>query len=72
MGATGIIGKDSLMTAVGNFDLSKETLNLVVNRNIKRMHKNDRLYILHALKRMGKSRTFKLVKTDTNVSSNMP
>ena len=49
LGAIGIIGKGSLMTAVGNFDLSKETLNFVVNRNIKHMHRNDLLYILHAL-----------------------
>ena len=35
MGAIGIIGKDSLiMTAMGNFDLSKETLNFIVNRTI--------------------------------------
>ena len=33
LGAIGIIGKDSLiMTAMGNFDLSKETLNFIVNR----------------------------------------
>ena len=33
LGAIGIIGKDSLiMTAMGNFDLFKETLNLIVNR----------------------------------------
>ena len=49
LGAIGVTGKDSLMTAVGNFDLSKETLNFVVNRNIKHMHRNDLLYILHAL-----------------------
>ena len=35
LGAIGIIGKDSLiMTAMGNFDLSKETLNFIVNRTI--------------------------------------
>ena len=35
LGAIGIIGKDSLiMTAMGNFDLSKETLNFAVNRTI--------------------------------------
>ena len=35
MGATDIIGKDSLiMTVMGNFDLSKETLNFIVNRTI--------------------------------------
>ena len=35
LGAIGIIGKDSLiMTAMGNFDLSKETLNIIVNRTI--------------------------------------
>ena len=33
LGAIGIIGKDSLiMTAMVNFDLSKETLNFIVNR----------------------------------------
>ena len=35
LGAIGMIGKDSLiMTAMGNFDLSKETLNFIVNRTI--------------------------------------
>ena len=35
LGAIGIIGKDSLiMTELGNFDLSKETLNFIVNRTI--------------------------------------
>ena len=35
MGAIGIIGKDSLiMTEMGNFDLSRETLNFIVNRTI--------------------------------------
>ena len=35
LGAIGIIGKDSLiMTAMGNFDLSKETLNFKVKRTI--------------------------------------
>ena len=35
MGATSIIGKDSLiMTVMGNFDLSKEILNFIVNRTI--------------------------------------
>ena len=35
LGAIGIIRKDSLiMTAMGNFDLSKETLNFIVNRTI--------------------------------------
>ena len=35
LGAIGIIGKDSLiMTVMGNFDLSKETLNFIVNRTI--------------------------------------
>ena len=47
MGAIGIIGKDSLiMTAMGNFDLSKETLNFIEQNN-KRMDKNDLLDILH-------------------------
>ena len=33
LGAIGIIGKDSLIvTAMGNFDLSKETLNIINNR----------------------------------------
>ena len=33
LGAIGIIEKDSLiMTAMGNFDLSKETLNFIKNR----------------------------------------
>ena len=46
LGAIGIIGKDSLiMTAMGNLDLSKETLNFIVNRTI---NNNDLLYILHA------------------------
>ena len=36
LGAIGIIGKDSLiMIAMGNFYLSKETLNFMVNRTIK-------------------------------------
>ena len=49
MGAIGITRKDSLiMTAMGNFDFSKETLNFIVSRTIKRMHKDDPLYILHA------------------------
>ena len=35
MGAIGIIGRDSLiMTAMGNFDLSKATFNFIVNRTI--------------------------------------
>ena len=35
LGAVGIIGKDSLiMTAMGNFNLSKETLNFIVSRTI--------------------------------------
>ena len=35
LGAIGIIGKDSLiMTAMGNFNLSKETLNFIVSRTI--------------------------------------
>ena len=35
LGAIGMTGKNSLiMTAMGNFDLSKETLNFVVNRTI--------------------------------------
>ena len=35
LGAIGMIGKDSLiMTALGNFDLSKETLNFIVNRTV--------------------------------------
>ena len=35
LGAICIIGKDSLiMTVMGNFDLSKETLNFIVNRTI--------------------------------------
>ena len=35
LGAIGTIGKDSLiMTAMENFDLSKETLNFIVNRTI--------------------------------------
>ena len=35
LGAIGIIGNNSLiMTALGNFDLSKETLNFIVNRTI--------------------------------------
>ena len=35
LGAIGTIGKDNLiMTAMGNFDLSKETLNFIVNRSI--------------------------------------
>ena len=35
LSATGMTGKDSLiMTAMGNFDLSKETLNFIVNRTI--------------------------------------
>ena len=47
LGAIGIIGKDSLiMTAMGNFDLSKETLNFIEQNN-KRMDKNDLLDILH-------------------------
>ena len=36
MGAIGTIGKDSkIMTAIENFNLSKETLNFIVNRTIK-------------------------------------
>ena len=35
LGAIGIIGKDSLiMTAMGNFDLSKETCSFIMNRTI--------------------------------------
>ena len=35
LGAIGIIGKDSLiMTAMGNFNLSEETLNFIVSRTI--------------------------------------
>ena len=34
------------MTAMGNFDLSKETLNFIEQNN-KRMDKNDLLDILH-------------------------
>ena len=35
LGAIGTIGKDNLiMTVMGNFDLSKETLNFIVNRSI--------------------------------------
>ena len=49
LGAIGTIRKDSLiMTAMENFDLSKETLNFIVNRKSKQMHKNDLLHILHA------------------------
>ena len=37
LGAIGIIGKDSLiMTAMGDFDLSKKTLNFIVNRTINK------------------------------------
>ena len=67
LGAIGIIGKDSLiMTAMGNFDLSKETLNFIVNRTI-----NVCVRATYYIFCMQKSRTFKLVKTDTDVSSNM-
>ena len=35
LGAIGMIGKDSLiMTAMGNFDLPKETLNFIVSRTV--------------------------------------
>ena len=54
------------MNAIGNFDLSKETLNFIVNRTINVcVRATDYIFC------MQKSRTFKLVKTDTDVSSNM-
>ena len=50
LGATGTIGKDSLiMTAMETFDLSKETLNFIVNRTKKPMHKNELLYYIFCM-----------------------
>ena len=61
------------MTVMENFDLSKETLNFLVNRTINVCIRT--IYYIFCMRNKeweNPEKTDKLVKTGTNVSSNMP
>ena len=69
----GKIGKNSLiMTAMGNFELSKETLSFIVSRTINVCITTTCYIFCMCNKEWKKTRTLKLMKTDTNALSNMP
>ena len=60
------------MTTMGNFDLSMKTLNFIVNRKINVCIRTTYCIFCMRNKEWKNPELLKLVKTDTDVSSNIP